>query len=126
MNPTFYTHVAICTVLIIVFAFIVGKHPFKRKQRLLLAGEQTSPMWYASECFMFLKATIMTCSTPDELKKCRTQVEIFYDREFRAAISIRERKKYYARLLESIALKEELINQSMLVPDEHTEAFYHK
>lgn len=120
MNPTFYALVAIATVIIIVFAFILGTHPFKRKKRLSLVYEQPSPQWYANECFMFLKASIMTCSTPDELKNCKEQVEIFYDRKFRAPISIRERKKYYIRLHEAVALKEQLLNQ-----DEYTEAFYH-
>lgn len=121
MNPALYYHVAISTVLIIVFAFILNVRPFKAKKRLTLAYEQPSPQWYANECFMFLKASIMTCSTPDELKKCKEQVEIFYDRKFRAPISIRERKKYYIRLHEAVALKE----SSFKALDEHTEAFYH-
>jgi hypothetical protein len=103
---------AIVAGLLILAAFILGAHPFRRKKRLVLAKTQQFPQWYASECFMFLKATIMTCTTPDELKKCRSHVEIFYDRKFRAPISTRERKRYYTRLLEAIALKEELLNQS--------------
>lgn len=110
MNPALYYHVAISTVLIIVFAFILNVRPFGKK-RLTLAYEQPSPQWYANECFMFLKATIMTCSTPDELRKCQAQVEIFYNRMFRAPITTCERKRYYTRLLEAIALKEELLNQ---------------
>jgi hypothetical protein len=123
MNPTFYIHVAISTVIIIVFALLLGTHSFKRKKRLSLAFEQPSPMWYASECFMFLKATILTCNTPDELKKCRGQVEIFYDREFRAPITKCERKKYYSRLLKAIVAKEDSWNAKVLDPS--TEAFYH-
>jgi hypothetical protein len=122
MNPTFYTHVAIITALIVAFAFVLNLHPFKKK-RLVLAYEHPSPMWYASECFMFLRATIMTCNTPDELKKCKDQVEAFYDKEFRVPITNRERKQYYIRLLAAISSKEELFAQ---VLDEHTEAFYHE
>lgn len=115
--------IAAGTVAFIGIAFILGTHPFKRKKRLSLVCEQPSPMWYASECFMFLKATILTCNTPDELKRCREQVEIFYDRKFRAPIPTSERKRYYARLLEAIATKENSWNAKVFDPN--TEAFYH-
>lgn len=107
MNPTFYIHVAIGTVLIIVMALILGAHPFGKKKT-------KDQFWLAGDYYTFLRANIQTCMTFEELEQLKTVVNRFYYKEFREPISGKERERYYVRLMETIDKRENDMEGSLL------------
>jgi hypothetical protein len=115
MNPTFYTHVAICTVLILLAALVLGTHPFKKKKRLVLAAPADLNLWTAGDYYMFLNSLIRASKSLEELQKNMPLIDGYFDKCFRVPISTIDRKRYYSRLLESYCQKE---NELMQIPIE--------
>lgn len=107
MNPSFYNNVAICTVLIIVMAIILGARPFKKKS----SGPK---LWLAGDYYTFLRANIQTCMTFEELEDLKNAVDSFYSKEFRVPISRSDRSRYYTRLMETISKRENDMEGSLL------------
>jgi hypothetical protein len=107
MNPTFYIHVAVVTALIILVAFILGTHPFKKKS-------PKDKFWLAGDYYTFLRANIQTCMTFEELEQLKNAVDGFYNKTFREPISRAERSRYYTRLMETIYKRENEMEGSLL------------
>jgi hypothetical protein len=98
-------HLAIIVTLVIIFAFMVGAHPFKKKKRLVIADiatpEQKPLLWTAGDYFIFINSLILASNNWAELDKAMVYVENYKDKEFRVAISESERDRYYNRLIAS-------------------------
>jgi hypothetical protein len=107
MNPTFYIHVAVVTALIILVAFILGTHPFKKKS-------PKDKFWLAGDYYTFLRANIQTCITFEELEQLKVVVQRFYTKRFREPISGKDRDRYYTRLMETIDKRENEMEGSLL------------
>jgi len=107
MNPAFYTHVAIGTVLIIAIALFLGAHPFKK-------DKPKEKFWLASDYYTFLRANIQTCLTFEELEQLKNVVDDFYSKQFREPISRGDRSRYYTRLMETICKRENTLEGSLL------------
>ena len=107
MNQKLYYHVAISTVLIIVIAFILGARPFKKER-------PKDKFWLAGDYYTFLRATIQTCMTFEELEHLKDAVDGFYYKQFREPINRAERTRYYDRLMETICKRENEMEESLL------------
>jgi hypothetical protein len=94
-------HLAIVIALVLVFAFIIGLHPFKKKRRLVLAATIDHNIWMAGDYYMYLNSLIRASKALEELQQTMPLIEAYYDKEFRVPISKAVRKDYYARLLQS-------------------------
>src|ERR1044072_7128809 len=97
---------AIVTALVISFAFLIGAHPFKKKRRLILAAETDQNLWTAGDYYMFLSSLIRASKTSRELQETMPLIDAYYDKVFRVPISTKDRKDYYARLLNTYCSKE--------------------
>jgi hypothetical protein len=101
-SPEFLNAVACVTVFVLSIALIIGLHPFKSRKRLVVVRlEEETTMWTAGDYFMFLNSLIRASKNVEELQETMVHIERYYDKAFRVPISTRDRKEYYARLLES-------------------------
>jgi hypothetical protein len=98
LTPEFYQHVAIGTVLIILFILLL--RPGKKKNENDI-----------SSYFAFLKAGIICSQNKKQLGHYKIQAEKFYDKYY-GKVSIQVVKRYYASLLESISQKETQLNEA--------------
>jgi hypothetical protein len=92
---------AFVTALVIIAAFIIGAHPFKKKKRLVLASATNPNLWTAGDYYIFLNSLIRASKTLEDLQETMQLIEGYFDKVFRVPVSTGERKKYYARLLET-------------------------
>lgn len=108
-------HLAIVVALVLGFAFLINLHPLKKKKRLVVADLYTGPwqpeqkepeLWCASSYYSWLVANIETSENLEKLQELMPRIDGFYDKEFRVPISIKERQRYYSRLLEAYSKKE--------------------
>lgn len=99
----FYQQVAIVTVLIVLFALILGPRLQSKRRRLTI----TAPVghWTAQEYYMYVTALINTSLTWEQLNSAQKIVDRFCSREFRPTASHKELQRYHARLLATINKK---------------------
>lgn len=113
-KPEVLKHVAICTALIIAFAFFFRIHPFKRKTRLALTASEDQNLWVAGDYYTFLRANIQTCSTFVELEGLREAVEGIFYKKFRVPITSADRSRYYTRLMEAVTQRENTLEGELM------------
>lgn len=104
---------AFVTALVIIAAFIIGAHPFKKKKRLVLASATNPNLWTAGDYYIFLNSLIRASKTLEDLQETMPLIEGYFDKAFRVPVSTGDRKKNYARLLESYC---EMESQFELIP----------
>lgn len=92
---------AIVTALVVGFAFLLGLHPFKKKQRLVLSSPENMSLWTAGDYFTFVNSLILSSKSLEQLQKTMDLIDGYFDKPFRVPISSVEVKKNYQRLLES-------------------------
>jgi hypothetical protein len=91
---------AFVTVFVIIAAFAIGAHPFKKKKRLVLAKAEDPALLTAGDYFTFLSSIVRSSPTLEKLNKTMPLIEGFFDKKYRVPISNHQLKQYYARLLE--------------------------
>lgn len=101
---------AFVAAFIVMFAFALDAHPFKKK-RQLIAGvfvevEEGPAPWYAIDFYNYVFALIVTAKTPDELRMVMVYIENYLDKEFKVPVSPSVRREYYNKLVNAYALKE--------------------
>lgn len=99
----FYQHVAIVTVLIVLFALILGPRLQSKRRRLTI----TAPVghWTAQEYYMYVTALINTSLTWEQLNSAQKIVDRFCSRDFHPEATLKELQRYHARLLANIDKK---------------------
>ena len=101
LTPSFLQHVAICTVLVLLIALILGTHPFKKKKQ-----PTVSDVWLADDYFKYLRSFINASKNMDELESAMQLIDTFHDKVFREPISNRQCNEYYEKLLDVYCTKE--------------------
>jgi hypothetical protein len=100
---------AIVTAYVIAIAFLIGAHPFKKDQRLVISDLATTPyvpeeeepkLWVAGDYFAFLSSLVRSSATLEDLAETMPLIEGFFDKPFRVPVSNYQLKRYYARLLQ--------------------------
>jgi hypothetical protein len=110
LTPEGQRVVAFYTIVIILIAFALGAHPFKKTKKVV-----PSAQWTASDYYMYVRACILSCATIDQLDQMKPLVESYYDKHFRVPITTNERKRYYGRLLEAVSKKETELNKCQVI-----------
>lgn len=107
----FYQQVAIVTVLIVLFALILGPRLQSKRRRLTIAAPVGH--WTAQEYYMYVTAVINTSFTIDQLNSAQRIIDRFCSREFHPAASQKELQRYHARLLATIDKKRKELQGEM-------------
>lgn len=94
------------TIMIIAFSFLIGTHPFKSKQRLVLAAPEDPNLWTAGDYFVFLRSLILSSQNLQQLEANMPKIEGYKNKEFRVRISSAKRKQKYDELLMAYYEKE--------------------
>jgi len=103
--------VAITTTLLIGFAFILGLHPFKSKNK-----QRTTPsaQWDIESYYMYVKALIASSLTLEQLFDNQPSMKGFFSKPFSGNNTHKERIKYYNRILEVYCQKERELHSAEL------------
>jgi hypothetical protein len=102
---------AIVCVLVIGFALLIGAHPFRKKQRLVVTSPENMSLWTAGDYFTWVQSKVLAAENMDKLEETMGLIDGFHDKPFRVPINRFAVNKYYIRLLDAYAEKEkELYN----------------